>query len=68
MANKYIACFASTLEHKDQNIKGTQAKFGTYFDKFLAMLNSIECTGTVGVDHHLMHALRPVMQPIYMVN
>jgi len=66
MANKYIACFASTLEHEDQNVNGTQAKFDIYFDKFLAMLNSIECTGAVRIDHLLMHALRSVMQPIHM--
>jgi len=66
MANKYIACFASTLEHKDQNVNGTQAKFGIYFDKLLAMLNSIECTGTIRINHLLMHTLRPVMQPMHM--
>jgi hypothetical protein len=41
--------------------------FGIYFDKFLAMLDSIKCTGTVRIDHVLMHALRPVMQPVHVV-
>ena len=42
--------------------------FGIYFDEFLAMLDSIKCTGTVRIDHLLMHALRPVMQPMDVVS
>ena len=38
-----------------------------YFNKFLAVLDSIKCTGTVRIDHPLVHALGPVVQPVLVV-